>query len=101
MYPVVTNYKHHIHANFPRNLFRMRQFAALGKMTGGPTLDYPEVDASALRKILETVKTHGLSQYVVGFAPSSSETPKQHKLEIKLASKSSGTLEGGKRRAIY
>jgi VWFA-related protein len=102
IYPVVTNYLHHIHSGYPRNLFRMQQFAALGKMTGGRALDYPEIDAAALRTILATVKTDGLSQYVVGFVPPAGDrTPKEHKLQIKLASKSSGSLEGGMRRAVY
>lgn len=102
IYPIVTNYQNHIDSSYPRNLFRMRQFAALGKMTGGRAVEYPEIDAAALRKILETVKSDGLSQYVVGFVPqSASGKPREHKLEIKLASKSSNTLEGGKRRATY
>jgi hypothetical protein len=102
IYPIVTNYKRHIRSGYPRNLFRMRQFAALGKMTGGRSLDYPEIDAAALRKILETVKSDGLAQYLVGFSPSSDgSTPRVHKLEIRLASKSAGTLEGGMRRASY
>jgi hypothetical protein len=102
IYPIVTNYEHHIHGGYPRNLFRMRQFAALGKMTGGRAADYPEIDAAALRKILESVKKDGLSQYVVGFAPPpASRTPREHTLEIKLASKAGRTVEGGKRRAIY
>lgn len=102
IYPIATNYKNHIQAGFPRNLFRMRQFEALAKMTGGRSLEYREIDAVALRKILETVKSDGLSQYVVGFVPSSeSGTPREHRLEIKLASKSSGALEGGMRRAAY
>jgi hypothetical protein len=40
IYPIVTNYQNHIRSNYPRNLFRMHQFAALGKMTGGRALDY-------------------------------------------------------------
>ncbi len=102
IYPIVTNYQHHIQASYPRNLFRMREFAALGKMTGGRAVEYAEIDAAALRKILESVRSDGLSQYVVGFMPQSAAgTPREHKLEIKLASKSSGALEGGKRRATY
>jgi len=42
------------------------------------------------------------SQYVVGFVPQpSSGALNKHKLEIKVASKSSGTLVDGKRTAIY
>ena len=93
---------HHVHSGWPRNLFRMLQFAALGKMTGGRALDYREIDAAALRTILQTVKSDGLSQYVVGFVPPDGNgEPKEHKLQIKLASKSSGSLEGGVRRAVY
>ena len=102
IYPIATNYENHIQSNYPRNLFRMRQFEALGKMTGGRAVEYTQIDAATLLKILESVKNDGLSQYVVGFVPpSASGTPREHKLEIKLASKSSGALEGGKRRATY
>ncbi len=102
IYPIATNYRGHIEPRFPRNLFRMRQFEALGKMTGGRAAEYREISAASLRKILESVKNDGLSQYVVGFVPSdASRTPKEHKLEIKLASKSGRSLEGGKRRATY
>ncbi len=102
IYPIVTNYQNRIDARVPRNLFRMRQFAALGKMTGGRAIECTEMDAATLSKVLEGVISDGLSQYVVGFVPPSlSVTPKEHKLEIKLASKSGRTLEGGKRRAIY
>jgi VWFA-related protein len=101
IYPIATNYQHHITDSWPRNLFRMHQFEALGKMTGGRAVEYPEIDAATLRKILESVKSDGLSQYVVGFVPSSGAAAKRHTLEIKLASKSLGTLEGGKHRAVY
>jgi hypothetical protein len=55
-----------------------------------------------LSEILAGVRNEGLSQYVVGFVPHASfGTPRDHKLEIKLASKSSGQLIGGKRQATY
>lgn len=102
IYPVATNYKGHILFAFPRNLFRMRQFESLGKMTGGREVEYQRINAATLRKILEDFKSHALSEYVVGFAPPSPDgAPKEHKLEIKLASKSGVALEGGKRRATY
>ena len=103
LYPVATDYKNHLHPGvYPRNLFRMRQFEALGKMTGGRSVEYTQVDAATLSKILESVRDDGLAQYVVGFVPSSAGgTSKEHRLEVRLKSKSSGTLEGGKRRAIY
>jgi hypothetical protein len=102
IYPIATNYRNHIQSNFPRNQFRMHQFAALGKMTGGTAGEYQEIDAARLAKILGDVKNHGLSQYVVGFVPSSgSGTAKVHHLEVKLVSKSGRSIEGGKRRASY
>lgn len=101
IYPIATNYRGHINANYPRNRFRMLQFSALGKMTGGLTAEFPEIDEAALAKILESVKQHGLSQYVVGFVPSSSSGAKIHHLEVKLASRSGRVIEGGKRRASY
>jgi hypothetical protein len=101
IYPIVTNYEHHIRSGWPRNLFRMRQFGALGKMTGGRELDYPKIDSADLINILETVKNDGLQQYVVGFVPPANSAPKTHTLDIRLKSKAAGKLEGGKRRAVY
>ena len=63
-------------------------------MTGGETHD-----------VLERVKKHALarfsSNYTVGFVPSPSSAPHEHKLEVKLASKSSGKITEGKRSAEY
>jgi hypothetical protein len=101
IYPVALNYLWRTDDKFPRNLFRMRQFMALGKMTGGRSLQHESLDANALKKILEQVKADGLSQYVIGFTPSPVGAPRQHSLEVKLAPKVSGSIEGGKRRATY
>jgi hypothetical protein len=63
-------------------------------MTAGETYD-----------ILERVKRHALarftSSYTVGFAPPPSGTPREHKLEVKLAQKSSGKVTDGRRNASY
>lgn len=102
MYPIATNYKDHIQPNtYPRNHFRMQEFKALGKMTGGRASEVPSVDAAAMRKILETVIRDVRVQYVAGFVPSSGNGAKQHNLEIRLNPKSLGQVEGGKRRAVY
>jgi hypothetical protein len=101
IYPVALNYLWRIDDKWPRNLFRMRQFKALGRMTGGRSSEYGSLDANTLKKILEQVKADGLSQYVIGFTPSSADAPKQHSLEVKLGPNVSGSIEGGKRRATY
>jgi hypothetical protein len=102
IYPIATNYKNHIGRSLPRNYFRMHEFEALGKMTGGRASEYPAIDATTLRVILDGVVSDALAQYVVGFVPAPSEdAARQHRLEIRLSSKSVGTIQGGKRRAVY
>jgi hypothetical protein len=102
IYPIATDYKHRINRfMFPRNYFRMHEFEALGKMTGGRASEYAAIDVKTLRTILDSVVGDALAQYVVGFVPASDEGVRQHQLEIRLASKSAGTIEGGKRRAVY
>jgi VWFA-related protein len=103
IYPIATDYKHRINRfQFPRNYFRMQEFEALGKMTGGRAFEYTAIDAKTLRAILDSVVTDALAQYVVGFVPASGEDARrQHQLEIRLSSKSAGMIEGGKRRAVY
>ncbi len=63
-------------------------------MTGSETQD-----------VLERVKRHALarfsSNYTLGFVPSPSSTPREHRLEVKLAPKSSGKVTEGKRSATY
>jgi hypothetical protein len=56
-------------------------------------------------EILEKVKRHALagftSNYTVGFMPSSTDAPRKHKLEVKLARKSGGKVTDGNRSATY
>jgi hypothetical protein len=102
IYPIATNYKNHIGRYLPRNYFRMHEFEALGKMTGGRASEYTAIDATTLRKILDGVVSDALAQYVVGFVPAPGEdAARQHRLEIRLSSKSVGAIQGGKRRAVY
>ena len=67
----------------------------LGKLTGGRSVIPPPekndgaLVASELSEILAGVRNEALSQYAVGFVPQPpSGAPREHKLEIKLASKS-------------
>jgi hypothetical protein len=80
----------------------------LGKLTGGRSVIPPPeknegaLVASELSEILAGIRNEALSQYTVGFVPRPPSGARQeHKLEIKLASKSSGQLIGGKKQAIY
>lgn len=79
----------------------MEDFGRLGKLTGGRSFTPSEMSTGGVIEILETVKNEGLSQYVAGFVPPPSGSPREHKLEIKLVSKSKGKLIGGKRKVIY
>jgi hypothetical protein len=101
LYPVATNYKHHIDGSYPRNLWRMRQFESLGELTGGRSVEYASIDAPLLLEILSSFKADALAQYVIGFVPDSNELPRRHNLEVRVGNKSSGSVEGGKRGAVY
>ena len=101
IYPVATNYKHHIHGGYPRNFWRMHQFEDLGELTGGRSVEYASIDAPLLLQILDSFKADALAQYVIGFVPESNASSKRHSLEVRVAKKSSGLVEGGKRRAVY
>ncbi len=63
-------------------------------MTGGET-----------EGILERLKSHALarfsSTYTVGFVPSPSDSPREHKLKVKLVPKTSGKVTEGERTATY
>ena len=101
IYPVATNYQNRIRGgSYPRNEWRMRQFEDLGKLTGGRSVEYASIDAPLLLQILDSFEADALAQYVIGFVPDSSASPKRHNLEVRVAKKSSGSVEGGKRRAI-
>jgi hypothetical protein len=103
-------------------------FELLGDLTGGRRFDannhnvIPEGDippglliseglhlysmtGSETHDVLERVKRHALarfsSTYTVGFVPSPSGAPRQHELEVQLASKSTGKVTEGKRSATY
>lgn len=88
--------------------FPTMSLGRLAALTGGRPFMPPfeinggVLNADVLRDILRAVRNDGLLQYLVGFVPQpSSGAPKEHKLEIKLVSKSSGELMGGKRGTVY
>ena len=79
----------------------MVRFGSVGPLTGVESLYPTRLDANVVDDILNVIRDKNLSQYVVGFAPPSSGQQRKHSLEIKLDSKSTGKLAGGKRTAVY
>jgi len=98
-----------------------KPFESVGISTGGRGFEAPRrphdegqpdkkltrfsMTGPQVNNILESVKRHALprftSSYTLWFAPSPSGAPRKHKLEVKLALKSSGKLLDGKRNAVY
>jgi VWFA-related protein len=76
-------------------------FASLGELTGGRSFDPPEITLSVMRSILNTMVALVRTEYVVGFAPETSEAPRQHKLEIRLRDKAAGKVMGGTRTVVH
>jgi hypothetical protein len=81
-------------------------FARLGSLTGGRSFTPADLNADEFAQILDAVRKEALdragSQYTVGFTPQSSAgQAREHKLEVRLAAKSSGKVSGGKRKVIY
>ena len=73
----------------------------VGALTGGRGFYPYGIDEGVVSSILKLIRNEGLSQYVVGFVPPAPGRQKKHNLEIRLQSKSSGKLRGGKKTAVY
>lgn len=72
-------------------------------LSGAPTVF--SMTGAETSDVLERVKRHALarfsSTYTIGFVPSPSSAPREHKLEVKLAAKVSGRITDGTRSATY
>jgi hypothetical protein len=79
----------------------MVRFGGIGESTGGRAFFPSQLDADLVVEVLNAIRNEGLSRYVLGFQPPSSGQQRTHRLEVKLKSKSSGKLMGGKRTAVY
>jgi hypothetical protein len=79
----------------------MLRFGSLGDLTDGHAFYPPRIDTVTVTDILDTIRDKSLSQYVVGFPPGASGSQREHRLEIRLKSKSGGKVVGGKRAAVY
>jgi hypothetical protein len=73
----------------------------VGALTGGRGFYPYSIDEGVVSSILKLIRNESLSQYVVGFVPPAPGRRKKHNLEIRLQSKSSGKLRGGKKTAVY
>lgn len=71
------------------------------KVTGSRPVEYALIHGPLLLKILDSFKVDALARYVIGFVPNSNAAPTRHNLEVRVARKSSGSVEGGKRGAVY
>jgi hypothetical protein len=81
-------------------------FQRLGGLTGGHAFEAADaMSAGEMRDIIKKVEVHALAharaQYVVGFTAAASDKSRDHRLEVKLASKSSGRVTGGKKTVRY
>ena len=82
------------------NAYVLQNFGSLGELTGGGSLYPSTITAKVISGIIESVRNQGLTQYVVGFVPGT-DKPKEHRLEIRLKSKSLGEVSGGQRKTTY
>ena len=72
------------------------------KMTGGETFLYNYINLQGMQQILEKMRAAAAAEYAAGFVPSPSAAgPRQHHLEVRLASRKTGRLVGGKRSIVY
>jgi len=79
----------------------IQQFAGLGRLTGGGAFDPPAMGPGVLRQIVAGLAARVQTEYVLGFTPESSGTPRRHKLEVRLRDKSLGQIVGGKRQVVH
>jgi VWFA-related protein len=84
-----------------------------GGASGGPSqsemklearamqVDPPAIDLNTMRQILWAILADMRAWYTVGFPVEPSETLKKHKLEVRLANKDMGKIEGGTRTLLH
>lgn len=88
-------------AGTPPADLQSERFAQLGEMTGGRSFDLRHSAREVHEAILRTALTHAGSQFVVGYVPVLSERKIRRTVEVKLRSKSLGSIRGGKRTFVH
>jgi VWFA-related protein len=79
----------------------VQRFTRLGPLTGGRAFDLPQISLAVMQQILTFMVGQIRHQYLVGFVPEASSSPRSHKLEVRLADKTQGTLMGGTRTLVH
>jgi len=79
----------------------VRMFTRLGPLTGGRAFNLPQISLAVMQQILDFMVGQIRHQYLVGFVPEVSSTPRSHKLEVRLVDKTQGTLMGGTRTLVH
>lgn len=77
------------------------EFARLGELTGGRSYDPDVVNRSVMKQILEGLVGSIRTEYVVGFTPGPSATPRKHTIEVRLRDKKLGQIVGGTRAVTH
>jgi hypothetical protein len=84
-----------------REAINRHRFGDVGELTGGRAYYPGSIDEKLVSDVLVVMRNQGLFRYAVGFVPEASGRSRIHRLEIKLKSKSSGAVRGGKRAVEY
>ncbi|MBS1855371.1 MAG: VWA domain-containing protein [Acidobacteria bacterium] len=80
---------------------QIAEFKQLADLTGGQSFDPREITLDVLKQVLAFMAGQVRSEYVIGFAPEVSATPRRHKLEVRLREKDTGRLLGGTRTLVH
>lgn len=81
---------------------RQKEFADLGKLTGGRSYDLKNQSPAALRSILTSLATLAQTEYIVGYYPSrAGEEATRREVTVRLKDKSIGRLYGGRRVIVH
>lgn len=74
------------------------QFARLGEMTGGRSYDLRTTGREVYAQIVRSALMNAMNQFVVGYKPATADgSAVRRKAEVRLRSRSLGTVRGGKR----
>jgi hypothetical protein len=79
----------------------VERFAQLADLTGGRSFDPPSSNLDRIQKVLEAMAVLVRTEYVAGFSPEPSSTPRKHRIEMKLLNPALGKILGGHRDATF